>query len=116
MAETIKLPWLNREVEYEVTREDRVVEMLLDESGKAYTRVRTEPHADGRWVVLDRESGHRQGIMSVSAIRSRAQSMAILLGLRYVEDLRWPCVALSKLSCRCPLHSGATGVRQGYLP
>lgn len=74
--------------------------------GRAYSEVGLWPieQYQPRFVV-DREKGRG---MDERTIISRAKSLAVLLGFRYVEDLRWLCVADKLMPCRCPVCCGAT--------
>jgi hypothetical protein len=85
-------------------RDDRVVEVLRDSDGKLYSQVREHPA--GRMtngVVIDRQHGYGKKGYGEDFVKNRAQALAKLLEIEYVEDLRWPCRALELTGeCRCP--------------
>lgn len=72
--------------------------------GKLYSCVRDYPDKGGRWFVVDRQHGRA---MDAEVVRSRAKSLAILLGVRYLDDPRWKCVADRLRQCACPICCGA---------
>lgn len=81
------------------TRPKLVVEVARDFDGTLYSRVRVNPFVVGELcqVVIDRKKGH----LDTDTIRRRAQTLAKLLGLKYVEDLHFVCSCNSKLPCKC---------------
>lgn len=78
-----------------------VVEILRESyDGQIYSCIRPEPKAcDGNYLVIDRAKGKN---MDVKSVKSRATSLAQMLGLPLIEDYTWHCNADRKLSCRCP--------------
>lgn len=77
-------------------------------NGKLFSCIRPHPERrsyDGQYFVVDRQHGRQ---MDTDAVRSRAKSLAIMLGFRYLEDLRWRCAANRLMPCRCPICCGAT--------
>lgn len=87
------------------SRTDRVVEVLRDGDGRLYSLVRPEPNPRlFPALVVDRQD-NRGGRRSSAEnfVRNRAQHLAKILELPYVEDLRWPCQALElRGECMCP--------------
>lgn len=79
--------------------------------GTIFSEVRPYPlpafQHQPRSVVIDRQKGRG---MDQNVITRRARALAVLLGLRFMEDLRWPCAALQKMNCRCPRCQGAPAI------
>jgi hypothetical protein len=96
----------------EVRREnDRVIySRVLDraiQTNADLTRV------DGvqRYVVIDRARGR---MMDSETVKRRAQYLAELLCVPYVEDLNWPCSAARGFDrCQCPACAEKAG-RKGH--
>lgn len=71
--------------------------------GKLYSCIREHPKKSGPAFVVDRQHGRQ---MDANVIQSRARSLAVLLGFRYLYDPRWRCVAQSLTRCACPSCTG----------
>lgn len=72
--------------------------------GKLYSCIREHPEQRGHPVfVVDRQHGRQ---MDANTIQSRARSLAVLLGFRYLYDPRWKCVAPTLTRCSCPSCTG----------
>ena len=93
------------------SKDDReLVVAVMRESidGQVYSAVRPWPRREmenGQVFVVDRQKGRG---LDTNTVISRAKSLALLLDVRYVEDLRWHCVADQLRACRCPVCVGAT--------
>lgn len=72
-----------------------------DVDGKLFSEVRHREPVLGQAVVIDR-GGRR--MMDPDTLKRRAQALAELLGLEYIEDMTWHCVAMKKIAgqCFCP--------------
>ncbi len=68
--------------------------------GKLFSEVRNKTPILGKSVTIDRES--RRGPITGDALIARAKSLAELLGIEYIEDFTWHCVAMKKMPCGCP--------------
>jgi len=92
-------------------KRDLCVEVRRDLEGKVYSRILDRavisPYGDltrvkekQRYVVVDRANGRQY---DVETVQNRAQYLAELLGVDYVEDLTWPCKAEQGFkNCQCP--------------
>lgn len=103
----------------QLSRKDRVIEVLRDTEGRLYSQVRQHPpQRYSGAVVIDRQHGRQQ---DENFVKNRARAIAALLELEYIEDLRWPCRALDYGGeCHCPdCNAGrqkSIGVRRGGRP
>ena len=70
-------------------------------------------HRLDSYFVVDRQKGRQY---DADVVRSRARSRALILGFRYVEDLRWTCQELQLRACRCPRCVGASYVMNSAEP
>lgn len=79
------------------------VELLRESDGKIYSRLiedRNITMNEGHYqLVIDRTYGR---LMDIHTVRLRAESLARLLGAKYLENLEWECVAYKKIKCGCP--------------
>lgn len=92
-------------------KRDLCVEVRRESDGKIYSRIldrAVQSPADLtrvgeriRFVVMDR--ANRRGPLDHETVLHRAQYVAELLGVEYVEDLTWPCSASRGFGdCACP--------------
>lgn len=84
---------------------DLVVRVARESTGQVFSEVWDKAccppsYYTHRSVVVDRAKGTQ---ITAAVVISRAKSLAELLGLPYEEDLTWPCVAVKKLVCKCPV-------------